>query len=297
MGELHSSMPPCIADAGLCEYEQQRLERIRQNQAELKRLGIEDAKKRLPKRVKKTPSRKRSRGGNSAPARSSSRVAAQGKKGEEDDDYNPADSDEDGDGDDDESYRELPKPRKLTGKKPKTEATTTSAEASEAGLVVGENAKTGRSKCRKCMQPLPQGEPRVGMQAWIMGRQAITWQHPRCFASNIQVAIEETGRGKCRASKVAFTKGEPKLGLTSHTNTIWLKPSMASTLLAPALALVPDFNSEQVVGPDSLSKAQRAAVLASLSPTSSAEDKKAGKRSRSSRVAVKEEAVKDEEIR
>ena len=48
-------------------------------------------------------------------------------------------------------------------------------------LIVYEDAKTSRSKCRKCMQQLQKGEKRVGMKAWIMGRNSVTWQHPICF--------------------------------------------------------------------------------------------------------------------
>lgn len=51
-----------------------------------------------------------------------------------------------------------------------------SAEGSRASsLLVVERAKTGRAKCRKCHDPIDEGEWRVGMQAWIMGRQAMTW--------------------------------------------------------------------------------------------------------------------------
>ena len=48
-------------------------------------------------------------------------------------------------------------------------------------LIIYEGAKTSRSKCRKCMQQLQKGEKRVGMKAWIMGRNSVTWQHPICF--------------------------------------------------------------------------------------------------------------------
>ena len=49
-----------------------------------------------------------------------------------------------------------------------------------------EHAKTGRSRCRKCLETIEKNELRVGMKAWIMGRNSITWQHQECFISNIK---------------------------------------------------------------------------------------------------------------
>ena len=67
-----------------------------------------------------------------------------------------------------------------------------------------------------------------------------------------------------QATKQAFKKGEAKLGLTSHTNTIWLTPSAAATVLAPALALVVDFDPSVVAGIDSLPAAHSRAVQEAL---------------------------------
>ena len=183
-------MPPYAeSNTNLCEYEMQRETRIRRNQEELRRLGIEDAKKSLPPKAKSGQKRSRATPAVRAPGRSSSRVAAQASKGE-DVDYDPENSDFEGDEDDDddddeEPYQELPKPRRVSVKKLKADTGSPAAETeSEEALVRVENAKTGRcgpsnllwlyaalrcmlhrSKCRKCMEPLPEGVPRVGMQA------------------------------------------------------------------------------------------------------------------------------------
>ena len=70
----------------------------------------------------------------------------------------------------------------------------------DVGFVVVEMAKTGQSRCRKCADPIPKGELRVGLEAWISGRKAVTWQHPPCFLQGLRFAAATTGRSKCKAT-------------------------------------------------------------------------------------------------
>uniref|UniRef100_A0A7S4FSB7 PARP-type domain-containing protein n=1 Tax=Eutreptiella gymnastica TaxID=73025 RepID=A0A7S4FSB7_9EUGL len=83
-------------------------------------------------------------------------------------------------------------------------------------------AKTGQSRCRKCADPIPKGELRVGLEAWISGRKAVTWQHPPCFLQGLRFAAATTGRSKCKATGDLMPKGAARLGLTSHTTTHWV---------------------------------------------------------------------------
>ena len=101
--------------------------------------------------------------------------------------------------------------------------------------VVVEAAKTGRSKCRCCMMPIEQHEARVGMQGWMVGRQVMVWQHPKCFLTQVGVAVEANGRGKCKQTKEAFAPGEHTLTLVAHTTTARVKIGAAGSLLAPVL--------------------------------------------------------------
>ena len=73
-----------------------------------------------------------------------------------------------------------------------------------AGGVVVEAAKTGRSKCRCCMEPIAQGDMRVGMESWMVGRQVVVWQHPKCFLSQIGICQETSTARKCKQTKKAL---------------------------------------------------------------------------------------------
>jgi hypothetical protein len=231
--------------AKLSEYELQRLARIAQNEAEIARLGIKPLIPKVAKRATSRRAPKRAR----EPTRTSTRVKQQA----EDEDYV-----ESSDSDEDETSSSIPKPKREKAQPKEKKAKTT--EVLSSGLVTVERAKTGRSKCRKCMEKLEEGEYRVGMQAWIMGRQAVTWQHPACFTSKIHVIAEASGRGKCKASGEQFCKGEIKIGLTSHTNTVFVKPEAVPSLLAPVFTVVPDFKIADIQGLDDLSKLEKVTV-------------------------------------
>uniref|UniRef100_A0A7S4DXD7 PARP-type domain-containing protein n=1 Tax=Lotharella globosa TaxID=91324 RepID=A0A7S4DXD7_9EUKA len=202
----------------MSDYAAQREERIKKNQEMLKKLGLAPT----PKKKKKAPKRKKSSG---EPVRKSSRRrktlfknlrGAQETKADDDEDFVPNEQVEDDEEDDAVYYDD--KPHRAMKTTNTVQDLTTEGSHFEQILKV-ENAKTGRSKCRKCMEKLEKGELRVGMQAWIMGRQSMTWQHPKCFMENISFTREATGRGKCKISKKSFEAGEARLSLRSHTAT------------------------------------------------------------------------------
>ena len=103
-----------------------------------------------------------------------------------------------------------------------------------------EPAKTGRSTCRQCRLPIDKGSPRIGMEAWIVGRQAITWQCPECFLSNVTLSREVTGRSKCKATGERFTVGEIRVGFSSHTATNLCCLSEAVYVLVGVTAWIPE---------------------------------------------------------
>ena len=134
----------------------------------------------------------------------------------------------------------IPPPKKYNQKRPAPSpaadsATKTADEAcdEEGKCIVVEEAKTSRSKCRKCLEVLPADALRVGMESWIVGRNVMTWQHPACFCSSLEITLEVTGRGKCKQTKQAFQKGERRLSASAHTTTNNFKPSAAALLLRP----------------------------------------------------------------
>ena len=129
------------------------------------------------------------------------------------------------------------------------------------------------------------------MEAWIMGRQSMTWQHPTCFVqglsfevialylspvgirsnlrSNVQSLVrskveKQGGRGKCKVSLERFATGETKVACRSHTATIYLKLAPAADALADALALVPDFDPSGVAGFAELSTSTQNSVIRAL---------------------------------
>ena len=71
------------------------------------------------------------------------------------------------------------------------------------------------------------------MYAWILGRNAITWQKPQCFVDNLIVAKEATGRIVCKKTNKKIEKGALKLGFRSHTATSWVLPAPGAGLPKP----------------------------------------------------------------
>merc|ERR1712232_469682 len=104
-------------------------------------------------------------------------------------------------------------------------------------VITCEKAKTGRSTCRKCREKIEKGSPRVGMKAWIAGRQSMTWQRPECFLTNLIVAYEASGRSRCKLTNKNFIKGELKIGTRSHSATLYFKPEAFRNVLQAVLHL------------------------------------------------------------
>jgi hypothetical protein len=109
----------------------------------------------------------------------------------------------------------------------------------KGGLTL-EYAKTGRSSCRKCRNKIDKGKPRVGMEAWIVGRNCVTWQRPQCLLKNLCCLYEKSngGKGKCKASHAPFAKGQLKVGIRCHTATSYYHTKMIAGVLANIVSLM-----------------------------------------------------------
>jgi hypothetical protein len=165
----------------ISSYEQLRLDNIKRNQLELERLGIFSAKPKPIKVKTKSVERKRAKvevtpdyGARRLSSRNSLKPpgffneASQFNIKREDDD-----SDEDYDDDgykNAEVYDEesIPYPTKRA-RVNKELAILSNMEEVDPVIKI-EKAKTGRSSCRKCRENIDQDTMRVGMKAWIMGR-------------------------------------------------------------------------------------------------------------------------------
>lgn len=227
----------------LSDYEKMRLEKINRNEQRLKDLGLDKGfSKPLPKQKNTVKRASLPSFVSLEPPRRSVRKRKTFDYKENvsagvDSDYDETASD-DGSADDDDleeivhvtpkkrtrvTNQGSEKPAKDTGiVSPSSPGTTATATATTGGLVC-ELAKTGRSTCRKCSNKIEKGAPRVGMQAWIVGRQAITWQCPVCFLGNITCGYDVSGRSRCKATNELFIKGELRVGARSHTATSFFK--------------------------------------------------------------------------
>eukprot|EP00947_MAST-08B_sp_MAST-8B-sp1_P003181 g3181.t1 len=249
--------------ADLSAYELARERRIAENQGKLRALGLDVAgpaaiqkrsaeaaaalrKRATGKRKKKPWAEPRQGARRSTRDRKSPKSYNEdeaewtpGKDSDEGDDSNDSDDDDDDDEDYAASVASIPKPkriRKTSNKKPQPAALPPPSSSPPPFLTI-EQAKTGRAKCRACREPIEQGAYRIGQQAWIVGRNAMTWQHPDCFVGRVCVAVEPSGRGKCKATGRQLAKGEVKLGLRSHTATAWVALSSVPAVLAPVLSV------------------------------------------------------------
>ena len=235
--------------ATLSAYELEREKTIAANNAVLKSLGL-DKPILVSKHPKESLPQKRRQSDDdpdyAVPKRTtrvSNRTAAKDSNGSDDDDSEHEDDD----------YEDIPRPVKASRKRttPAAPAAATvkldvEPSGAEGSCIVVEAAKTGRSKCRKCLEMLPAGALRVGMETWMVGRQVMTWQHPECFVSALEITTEATGRGKCKQTKQAFAAGERRLSATAHITTNHFKLSAAVSLLRPVFsALGEDANGRQ----------------------------------------------------
>ena len=220
----------------LSDYEKQRERNIASNNERLAELGLEGGlalkKKKAapkPKRQRADPDWKPER-----TTRVSGRPAAAAVKNER-----AGDSDSDGSSDDDDDDEDIPLPKRVRAAKPevKPKEAKQPSEATSDLCITIEAAKTGRSKCRGCMTALEQGEMRVGMESWMVGRAITVWQRPSCFAERVVVTVESSGRGKCKQTKVGFAVGEAKLSCTAHTTTAHFKPAAVAAQIRQVFAL------------------------------------------------------------
>jgi len=229
-----------MQDASKSSYECEREKRIAANNAILKSLGLDDKPALVDKRPKAVPAQKKrryeddpeyvaeKRETRSSHSGGQPAVKSRGK-------YAEGSSDEDESEGGDTVIRKPVKISQRSPAPPPSAAGTALDGASEveSTCVVVEEAKTSRSKCRKCMEVIPAGALRVGMESWIMGRNSMTWQHPECFCSALEITMEVTGRSKCKQTKQKFEAGERRLSASAHTTTNNFKLCAAVPLLRP----------------------------------------------------------------
>lgn len=218
----------------LSAYELERLENIRRNEEKLETLGL--SRKLIPRKIcqSKKPKRKAGEAKAQDPdwqprqlrARTGSTRAA------------VVESESDG-SDSKGEAEETVKPRPSKAVKPPPPAAHVAPAEDSGGAgkcVLVEPAKTGRSTCRGCMQPIAAGELRVGMESWMVGRNIVVWQHPHCFLATVGSAEETGGRSRCKQTKEAFAAGETALTVVAHTTAARVKLEAAGALLGPVLA-------------------------------------------------------------
>jgi hypothetical protein len=140
-----------------------------------------------------------------------------------------------------------------------------SGQRTTEDLVTVAAAKTGRSRCRLCMDQISTGEIRVGMKAWIMGRQSMTWQHPNCFVRNMVVEEAANARTKCKITGESFATGDLKLGFCSHTSKLWVSMASAPTELGKVLVINDAVvKLSELEGFEALPEAKQSKVVAML---------------------------------
>ena len=242
-------------------YEQKRLANMARNAAIMKSLGLETTPARAEKKKPTAPRPKKRQAATAAPSRRSVRARKPvatysdehrgGASNDDDDDGDDSGGGgeseyEDGGKDSEGEDQQEPSHQRRRATKPSPRGAPTLrpqrvVPAEELGGLVCEAAKTGRSTCRKCGERIEQGAARVGMKSWIVGRQALTWQHAACFLENLVCARDATGRTRCKVTGEPFARGELKLGARSHSATSYYKPTRAGAgaVLAAVVALVP----------------------------------------------------------
>ena len=188
-----------------------------------------------------------------------------------DSDYDSEDSDADrsdssDDDDDDDDYETLPPPSK---KAKHTSNTSVIVSTTAKKLLTVEKAKTGRSSCRLCREIIIKDTPRVGMMSWIVGRNAVTWQHPSCFLSQLCVAAASNSKTKCKVTSLPFVKNQVKVGCKSHSTTSWVSLDALPTLLTPVLKIIGDEAAlpTTLQGVDTLNQVQQHALQATIMRT------------------------------
>ena len=141
-----------------------------------------------------------------------------------------------------------------------------------------EYAKTGRSTCRRCGEAIAAGDLRVGIEAFVAGRVADTWQHPRCALEACYLERCSANRGKCKATDETFKKGDIRLAVCSKDHKTYYSVKGMGDALKPTLEAVGDFSPSDITGfKEELSEDERATVSAALGV-----EERSGKRARRS---------------
>ena len=144
-----------------------------------------------------------------------------------------------------------------------------------------EHAKTGRSTCRGCGEGIAVGELRVGIEAFVAGRVADTWQHPKCALEHCFLEVAPANRGKCKATDEPFAKGDVRLALCSKDHKTFYGLRGLGDALRPILDAVDDFGGvSEIKGFTDLDDETRAQVFTALGVD---DDANAGAKKRSKR--------------
>jgi hypothetical protein len=312
----------------LNEYEKLRYDKIKRNEQKLKDLGLD----KLPKQTKqkKSGTKRKASTVPSEPTRRSSRkqnkslnynqndeaVDAESESNETGETAGTSPSDKEESSDDGEYEEEgidvdgveeydveLPVKRER-----KTKVEPSQAEDQDQALVDStggltlERAKSGRSTCKKCKNIIDKGSPRVGMKAWIVGRQAMTWQCPECFLNNLTCGYETSGRTRCKATDAAFVKGELKVGARSHTAKAFYKMSAIGSVLGSVVAFMLSHNSklpndflqvQNIEGHEKLSPSDRSSLQSVLNNVSGKQQSS----SETQNLSVKRTKVDDKKVK
>ena len=110
-------------------------------------------------------------------------------------------------------------------------------------LVTVSPAASNRSSCRRCKDKIEKGEYRIGVEAWVAGRQSMTWQHPLCFVESLEVDLVDKGvTGKCKATKVKIERGELRTSVYSGNAKFYLSLNGCSVLAEALARAVPNRN-------------------------------------------------------
>ena len=280
-------------------YEKARLANIARNAEVLKQLGLKASRiprrktTQQPKRKARKASRKRKTP--DGPVRRSTRNSGKapvdytgmsviGRDEDEDSNFDDSSDTEGSNSESGEDWSDStlpPPPKRLraSGSRSASVPSNTSSSLSSSSssspsqfdFLTIENAKTGRSSCRCCREKIEKGTPRIGMLSWIVGRNAMTWQHPSCFLSRICVAIASNGKSTCKASKQKIPTGQVKIGLRSHSTTAWVGLPILPMLMHPVLSSLNSAEAfmprKEMEGYENLSNAQQKALLAVLDET------------------------------
>jgi hypothetical protein len=312
----------------LNEYEKLRYDKIKRNEQKLKDLGLD----KLPKQTKqkKSGTKRKASTVPSEPTRRSSRkqnkslnynqndeaVDAESESNETDETTGTSPSDKEESSDDGEYEEEgidvdgveeydveLPvKRERKTKVEPSQAEDQDQAQVDSTGGLTLERAKSGRSTCKKCKNIIDKGSPRVGMKAWIVGRQAMTWQCPECFLNNLTCGYETSGRTRCKATDAAFVKGELKVGARSHTAKAFYKMSAIGSVLGSVVAFMLSHNSklpndflqvQNIEGHEKLSPSDRSSLQSVLNNVSGKQQSS----SETQNLSVKRTKVDDKKVK